>query len=160
MDLRKLRSEDAQLMLEWMHDPECVGNLQTNFAEKTIADCERFIAYAQKAVDELHLAIVDDNNTYMGTVSLKHIHDGKAEFAIAIRGCAMGKGFSAWGMQSIIDMGFQTMGLHEIYWCVSPMNKRAVRFYDKNGYTRVQNISAPGYTPEQINSYIWYAERK
>lgn len=160
MQLRKLKAEDAPLMLEWMHDPDCVENLQANFAEKTLADCERFIAYAQKAEDDLHMAIVDDNDTYMGTVSLKHILGGRAEFAISIRACAMGKGFSAWGMRSIIDMGLQELGLDEVYWCVSPVNKRAVRFYDKNGYTRCQDIAAPGYTPEQISSYIWYTERK
>ena len=158
MQLRKLKMEDAPLMLEWMHDPDCVENLQANFASKTLEDCQRFVDYAQNPGEDLHLAIVDENDTYMGTVSLKHIHDGRAEFAIAIRACAMGKGFSAWGMRAIIDKGLQEMGLDEVYWCVSPVNKRAVRFYDKNGYTRVQNIAAPGYTPEQIEAYIWYAE--
>lgn len=33
----------------------------------------------------LHLAIVDENDEYMGTVSLKNIEEDKAEFAITVR---------------------------------------------------------------------------
>ena len=34
--LRRLKPEDAPLMLEWMHDPSVVEKLQTNFAGKTL----------------------------------------------------------------------------------------------------------------------------
>ena len=160
MNLRKLRPEDAPLMLDWMHDPDCVGQLQSDFMSKTADDCLRFIAYAQNPTDDLHLAIADETDTYMGTVSLKHIDNalGRAEFAIAIRRCAMGKGLSKDAMAAIIRTGLVEMGLREVYWCVSPKNQRAVRFYDKNGYPRIslESVSAPGYTPEQIREYIWY----
>ena len=54
---------------------------------------------------DLHLAVANDNDAYMGTVSLKHIHDGTAEFAITVRACAMGKGYSQFGMVSILEIG-------------------------------------------------------
>lgn len=73
MYLRALQEKDAPLMLEWMHDPSVVGHLGTNFMEKTLADCQSFIAWAQTAENDLHLAVADDDDTYMGTVSLKHI---------------------------------------------------------------------------------------
>ena len=161
MKLRDLKSEDAPLMLEWMHDADCVGKLQSDFMSKTLDDCYNFIRYAQAPKDDLHLAIADDDGTYMGTVSLKHIDlsEKRAEFAIAIRRCAMGKGISRAAMTAILEKGLEEMGLKEIYWCVSPENKRAVKFYDKNGYPRIQAnaIDAAHYTPEQIRSYIWYA---
>ena len=34
MKLRKLRPEDAELMLQWMHDNSVVEHLGTNFAER------------------------------------------------------------------------------------------------------------------------------
>ena len=80
----------------------------------------------------------------MGTVSLKHIHDGKAEFAIAIRKCAMGKGISGDAMKEILNYGLDTLGLDQIYWCVSPDNRRAVRFYEKNGYRQIPAPEARG----------------
>lgn len=164
MKLRKLQSKDAELMLEWMHDESVTEYMQTNFASKSIEDCRRFVEAAQNASKNMHLAIVDDNDDYMGTVSLKNITEEDAEFAITIRKTAMGKGYSKYGMQEIIRVGFEELNLKIIYWCVSPENKRAVHFYDKNGYRRVEASSLKNieewYTAEQIASYIWYEESK
>ena len=159
MYLRKLESKDAPLMLEWMHDESVVAKLAANFAAKTIDDCRNFIAASQKDEENLHLAVADGDDTYMGTVSLKHIDRaaGTAEFAITVRAAAMGKGFSHFGMDSILKMGISELGLSAIYWCVSPKNARAVRFYDKHGYTRITEVPA-----EILSAYpadmelIWY----
>lgn len=142
MILRTLKPEDAPLMLEWMHDEDVVGHLGTNFMEKTLEDCQRFIQWANNTDTDLHLAISDDNDTYMGTVSLKHIDRTAkcAEFAITVRACAMGKGYSRFGMEHILEMGIHEMGLDVIYWCVNPVNARAVRFYDKCGYARTEAV--------------------
>ena len=159
MNLRPLEQRDAPLMLEWMHDPDVVGHLSTNFAEKNLADCQRFIDWASTAREDLHLAIADEENTYMGTVSLKHISGGTAEFAITVRACAMGKGYSRFGMDAILCKGISELGLSAIYWCVSRHNARAVRFYDKNGYVRTQDVPTPirdAYTPEQNADFVWY----
>lgn len=144
MYLRKLQEKDAPLMLEWMHDESVVAKLAANFAAKTIDDCRNFIASSQTDEENLHLAVADGDDTYMGTVSLKHIDRaaGTAEFAITVRAAAMGKGFARFGMDSILKMGLAEVGLSAIYWCVSPANARAVRFYDKNGYTRITQVPA------------------
>ena len=161
MNLRELKSQDAALMLEWMHDENVVSHLGTNFASKTIEDCRNFIAASQTDPDNLHLAITDDEDVYMGTVSLKHINkdSGTAEFAITICACAMGKGYSSFGMSTILKKGIEELGLTAIYWCVSQHNARAVRFYDKNGYTRTQAVPAhisQYYTENQHKDLIWY----
>ena len=158
MKLRKLQAEDAPFMLEWMHDDSVVHDLRTNFAVKTLEDCISFIKMAQDTNENLHLAIVDENDTYMGTVSLKHITKTSAEFGITVRKCAMGKGFSKFAMQNIIETGFKQLGLQKIYWCVAPENHRAIRFYDKNMFHRclapaeAQNF----YSAREINHYLWY----
>lgn len=155
--LRKLEIKDAPLMLEWMHDDSVVKNLKINFAEKTIADCEVFIIGSQEMTNHLHLAIVDENDEYMGTVSLKHIENAAAEFGIAVRRCAMGKGYSYYGMTEIIKYGKKNLNLNKIYWCVDPENGRAVRFYDKHGYSRI-NVpkEAQGYSDKEKERFIWY----
>ena len=163
MNLRKLELKDAPLMLEWMHDPDVVQNMQADFAHKTLSDCENFIRVSHTDDKNLHLAVVDDNNTYMGTVSLKNIENDAAEFAITVRKNAMGKGFSKYAMSEIIRIGLEELNLKSIYWCVSPENKRAVKFYDKNGYMRIDlsklNISG-GYSPQQLQHYIWYQKTR
>ncbi len=158
MRLRKLELKDAPLMLEWMHDDSVVRDLKTNFAAKTIEDCKSFIICAAEDRLNRHLAIVDDADEYMGTVSLKHIESGAAEFGITIRTCAMGKGYSHFGMEQILKYGFAELGLKLVYWCVAPQNQRAVRFYDKHGFPRRQEVSmlAYGYSDDEKKEYIWY----
>lgn len=159
MKLRALKQQDAPLMLEWMHDKSVVSHLGTNFAKKTMDDCRRFIDWANSTDTDLHLAVTDEQDVYMGTVSLKHIHDSTAEFAITVRACAMGKGYSAFGMATILDKGIRELGLASIYWCVSRHNARALRFYDKNGYIRTTDVPQTirsAYAPEQLADFIWY----
>ena len=163
MKLRKLKVKDAPLMLEWMHDKRVVEKLRTNFLSKTLEDCENFIKSSWDDKNNLNVAIVDENDTYMGTVSLKNIKETSAEFGITIRQCAMGKGYSIWAMKEVFRIGFEERGIKKIYWCVSPDNKRAVRFYDKNGFKRVEAKELDmieGYTQEQIDAYVWYLGNK
>lgn len=161
MRLRKLNEKDARLMLEWMHDQDVVQYLGANFLAKTIEDCKKFIENSHSDAENINLAIVDEHDEYMGTVSLKHIDNEKrtAEFAITIRKCAMGKGYSAFGMAEILRIGIEDMHLKDIYWCVSKINERAVRFYDKNHYQRTDDVPEKikgSYSAEQNNMFIWY----
>lgn len=159
MKLRALELKDAELMLEWMHDYSVVRYMHNNFIDKTIADCEHFIKDANKIDNSIHMAIVDDYDEYMGTVSLKNILEKKAEFAIAIRNVAMGKGYSQYGMKAILEKGFIELGLEEVYWCVSPDNSRAIRFYEKNGYSFVRSkLIKEGleYNNDEKSFYRWY----
>ena len=164
MKLRKLMRKDAPYMLEWMHDVSVVENLQANFLSKTIKDCEEFIESAQNDDKNMHLAVVDQDDIYMGTVSLKHIKNKSAEFAITVRNLAMGKGYSKFAMEKIIRIGFEELGLDTIYWCVSRENKRAIHFYDKNEYQRIAinclDVKVSGYTEDQMIQYLWYQQKK
>lgn len=143
MNLRKLELKDAPLMLLWMHDESVVENLHTDFASKTLADCENFIKSAQDMTKDAHFAIVSDEDEYMGTVSLKNIDrdTNSAEFAITVRREAMGRGYSWYGMEAIIEKAFTEFDLDSIYWCVSRENHRAVRFYDKHNFHEAVDIS-------------------
>lgn len=143
MYLRKLELKDAPLMLSWMHDENVVENLHTDFTSKTLADCEEFIKAAHDISANIHFAITSDEDEYMGTVSLKHIdrENGNAEFAIIVRKEAMGRGYSWYGMESIIEKAFNEFDLNCVYWCVSRKNRRAIRFYDKHNFHEAVDIS-------------------
>lgn len=143
MKLRSLELKDAPLMLEWMHDDSVVNKLRGNFRDKTIKDCEVFIENSIQMDSDIHLAIVSDEDEYMGTVSLKNIDrtNNSAEFAITVRKAAMGRGYSWYGMEEIIRLAFEKLGLENVYWCVSRKNERAVRFYDKHNFHEALDIS-------------------
>lgn len=160
MRLRRLELKDAPLMLEWMHNSNVTKWLYTDFSNKEVEDCEEFIQSSwRNHASDLHLAIVDESDLYYGTVSLKHIDliRREAEFAITMRECAMGKGLSALAMKEILRLGRERLHLEKIYWCVNIANERAVRFYDKHKFKRIEQV------PEEIckrydnvKDLIWY----
>lgn len=157
MHLRELRIEDAPLMLEWMHDENVVGKLRTGFMSKTIDDCIGFIN-SSLSDSNIHLAIASDEDEYMGTVSLKNIEDGTAEFAITVRSKAMKKGYSWFGMEAIIKKAFNEFDLESVYWCVSQENERAVKFYDKHNFHEVYDVPAKVLKRyEGVDNLKWYA---
>ncbi len=157
MYLRKLKPSDAPLMLEWMHDEDVIGKLRTNFMEKTLDDCNAFIAASDANPRHLHMAIAADDDEYMGTVSLRDIQGGCAEFAITVRKKAMGEGYSWYGMRAILDKAFTELGLEKVYWCVSSHNVRAVRFYDKHEFLKTDDVP-DNYLKEYegVPDLIWY----
>lgn len=161
MKLRQLQEKDAPLMLEWMHDGSVTRYLCTDFAAKTLDDCRTFIRESRDMREHMHLAVADDDDVYMGTVSLKHIdrERGSAEFAVSMRSCARGRGFSVYGMKELLRIAIEEQGLKDIYWCVTEDNRRAVSFYDKNGYERTGDVPeyiSSVYTKEQQAEFIWY----
>lgn len=163
MRLRNLEKKDAPLMLEWMHDKNVVSQLRTNFLSKTMEDAVAFIEQAKDTQENLHLAIVSDEDEYMGTVSLKNVNYDKkiAEFGITVRAEAMTHGYAWFGMRSILEKAFSEFNLDCVYWCVSRQNKRAVRFYDKHNFHETLDISPTmrqGY--EDIPNLKWYSALK
>ena len=163
MYLRKLELKDAPLMLSWMHDESVVGNLYTDFASKTIVDCENFIKGSQDMTTDAHFAIASDEDEYMGTVSLKNIDRNtlSAEFAITVRKEAMGRGYSWYGMDAIIEKAFSEYNLENVYWCVSRKNERAVRFYDKHNFHEALDISKEILSRyEGMDDLKWYSVLK
>lgn len=173
MRIRQLREEDAPLMLEWMKDDSVVHDLAADFSGKTIKDCESFIDNAieqyktMNTCRDLHMAIADDADEYMGTVSLKNIDRDlrRAEFAITIRKAAMGHGYAIFGMEEIIRKGFNDpdLNLKSIYWCVNKKNLRARKFYDKNKFMITEPSEDMLIAYEEIfrhTELIWYLVRK
>ncbi len=139
MYLRKLRETDAEYMLEWMHDQNVVEKMATDFMHMKIEDCIKFINRSNMQENvTLHLAICSDNDEYLGTVSLKNISydDNNAEYAIILRGKAMGTGASAFASKEILKIAFKKLKLHKVYLYVKESNKRAIRFYEKFGFRR------------------------
>ena len=69
--------KDLPYMYEWMHDEAVTENLQADFASFTMEKVESFIKNAMEQDDNsenIHFAIVDENDEYMGTISLKNVN--------------------------------------------------------------------------------------
>ena len=91
--LRKLEKKDAPLMIEWMHDQDVNCNFRADFAHMTLEQSQNFVEHSFDEESQ-NFAFVDENDEYMGTISLKHISetDKNAEYAVVTRKCAQGTG--------------------------------------------------------------------
>lgn len=134
--LRALEPKDAPRMLEWMRDETATQYLRIGGKDVTENDVESFIAHANDADDTVHRAVVDEADTYLGTISLKNISKrrGDAEYAIAMHPDAWGTGAAKSATEQILSYAFDTLGLDRVYLNVRVENTRANRFYKKMGF--------------------------
>ena len=136
--LRELRIEDALGMYSWMQDVSITRSFDKDFSKYTIIDCEDYIKQSIKSYNrikplDINYAIVNDNDEYKGTVSLKHInYDVKcAEFAIVLVGEAHGSGLAKIAFEDIMQYGFEKLWLDFIYFSCKKDNIVANKFYSK-----------------------------
>lgn len=157
--LRPLQAADSVRMLEWLHDRTVTGFLQLNGAGLTMDDVLRFIQEAQKEDTNLHRAVVDANDTYLGTISLKNIDADmrETEYAIAMHSAAMGTGAAFAATQDILKTALGTLGLQRVYLNVLEENRRAVKFYGKCGfqYTHQSQLVLRG----ERRTLLWFEKR-
>ena len=140
--LRELKEKDAPLMLEWMHDADIQKCFKRRMADSSIADVLEFIKKAApvglvSSRMDLHFAIADKiDDQYLGTVSLKNIDldNRNAEFAIAIRKAAQGKGVGHKATILILKKAFNEIGLQRVYLNVFANNVPAIKLYEKCGF--------------------------
>ena len=134
--LRQLVQKDAPFMLEWMTDPEITRFFRFDASKASLDSCQAFIRNANNQQDEVHFAIADENDEYLGTISLKNIDQKKrrAEYAISMRKKVHGTGTALQATDLILRYAFETLGLDEVYLNVLGENGRANAFYRKAGF--------------------------
>lgn len=139
--LRRLQMEDAENMLEWMHDPENQKGFRRDMMSMTLEDARNFClevsseTYSKRNTD-LHLAITDETDEYLGTISLKNINmeHRSAEMAISVRRKARGLGVAKKAVGLLLQKSFGEMALHRVYLTVLSNNIVAIKFYEKCGF--------------------------
>lgn len=160
--LRKLESKDAKGMLEWMTDSEVYKFFRFDVSHITMESTLAFIDEANKQFadkTDYNFAIVNDNDEYLGTISLKHIDDEvkSAEYAISLRKCTQGKGVGTQATKQLLEYAFNVLGLNRVYLNVLSDNEAAIRLYERCGFVYegefVNHISIRG----EVKSLKWYA---
>lgn len=141
MKLRGLSLKDVSKMTEWLTDNDVTQYLHGDYSKSSEKDAHFFIENASKNEHELHLAIVSDDDEYVGTVSLRHIdYTTKiAEFAIVVRKKYMHRGYAWYAMTAMLDIAFNKLLLEGVYWRVAINNERALSFFKKHEFGLLDN---------------------
>ncbi len=166
IQLRNFKEQDAEFMLEWMHDYKIARAFKKNMEQNTLEDVKKYIASKQnsdklKFAKELNYAVVDsDEDEYLGTVSLKNIdfENSNAEFAIVLREKAQGgvKGISMSATKLILDIAFRDLDLERVYLTVLHNNVRARNFYEKVGFIYEGTARKQLYIKDVFVNWDWY----
>lgn len=134
--IRKLELKDASSMLECLKDNTITQYMNLDGNGLTLADCENYIKQSWKDPHNFHFAIVDENDEWVGTISLKDVDKkaGQAEYAIVTANKVHGKGIAEIATKEILKYAFDEIKLKHIYLYVASDNVRANKFYEKFGF--------------------------
>jgi len=160
MRLRELQIKDADKMYQWMSDDEVVSSLLIGRFPTSIEKIYEFIRNSWTDKVNVHFAVVDDTDDYVGTVSLKQINyiDRNAEYAIALCKEYWGQNYARFATDKIIEYGFKKLNLHKIYFNVVSTNIRANKFYKKYGFELEGQFREHLYIEGNLVDLNWYCK--
>lgn len=158
MKLRNLMPKDVEYMLEWMHDDKINKFFRFDASGRTKENTLDYILSSQNLKNDHHFAIANDNDEYLGTVSLKNVdlESKNAEYAIALRANAQGTGAGSFATEAICEFAFKNLDLHRVYLNVFSDNFRAIRFYEKSGFIFEGEFYQHIFCNNKWHSLKWY----
>lgn len=160
--LRKLQLGDANVMLDWMLNPEIYSKMQYDYKQVNIDKCKDFIKNSWDDKKNLHLAISNIKNDYLGSISLKNIdYKNKiAELGIVVHPAYSGRGIATLALYEIVKKAFFELELNKIYLYVRTDNKRAVLFYEKKQMELEGCSKEHLFIEGEYKDILWYSLRK
>lgn len=141
--LRPFRPQDAQAIDKWIGNEEITRYLGFLMFPQSSAETAEFVESQlhhnrSRSNCVLAIAMADDPNLdYVGAIGLHKIdwRSRNAELGIVIgREDLLSQGIGSEAIRSILDYGFNFLGLHKVYLTVFEYNARAIRCYTKCGF--------------------------
>lgn len=138
--LREIQRDDLAEINRWRNDKELVGFLGApfRFVNKEVDD-KWFDSYLSSRSNNVRLAICDSASSDMlGLVYLLHIDwlNRSCEYAIQIgKSSSHGHGVGYEATINILRHAFTDLNLHRIYLTVLASNHRAIKLYNKVGFS-------------------------
>lgn len=137
--LRPLQKSDSDLLYEWITDRNLVIH-NSPFFPVSEADHEAWVERMMTERSDLVIFVIEDlaSGQAIGTCQLVNINwiHRSAEFQIRIGSPTFqGRGYGSEAVSLLCGFGFTDLNLHRIYLHVFASNQRAIRAYEKCGFT-------------------------
>ena len=139
ISLRPIEVDDTALVVAWRNDPAVRGNLVSQApisADDHLTWMKRQVLTGKCA--QFIICLSDGCvSTPIGTTFIKNIEreESRGEFGIFLgEETARGKGYSYEIMRQILDFGFDSLDLSQIYLTVFADNVPGIRAYEKMGF--------------------------
>ncbi len=140
--LERLRDEDSDALYRWINDREVV-ELSAAFRPVSRDDHEAWLA---RALNSPGTFAIREDGRLVGSCQLIEDPDAPGEAELRIRlgeADARGRGVGTQAMRLLLAHGFGSMGLRRVHLQVFASNARAIRSYEKAGFTRASGAEAP-----------------
>jgi len=137
--LRRHRPDNLRAFMRWYADPEIARLTRYQQAPLSSDDVQRFFYSRIMGSDFLAMAIhIRDTDRLIGTCAFSQLDgdNGSTLFHITIgEPDAWGKGYGTETTQLMLDHAFTRLALHRVALTVFEYNSRAIRSYEKSGFT-------------------------
>lgn len=139
--LRHVEREDLPFFVDWLNDPEVTLGLAMHTPLSQAEEDRWFEDTLNREVDERPLVIeaqTEDSWKMIGNCGFFNIdwRNRSAELGIFIGDKSLwSKGFGTEVMKLLLRHGFTTLNLNRIYLRVFENNLRAIRAYEKSGFS-------------------------
>jgi len=144
-----------------MQNPQIISNFQIDFTNASQKTADDFIAkdLASDNKTTKHYAIINEEDEYLGTISLKNIDykNKNAEYAIVLRSKAIGTNTAFDATKALFDIVFKDLKLEKIYLNCLSENKRAINFYRKVGFNFEGEFKKHVYIKNYFHNLSWMA---
>lgn len=159
--IRKLETSDAVHILDWMNDEDIMKNFRINKKNCNMDSVLKFINDSYND-ENIHFAISDLSNQYIGTISLKNINlvNMNAEYAIVLKKEFHGKGIAKQASKLILKFGFEDLKLEKIYLNVLSKNERAIELYKSLGFNYEGTFKKHVKIKFKLEDINWFAMQR
>jgi RimJ/RimL family protein N-acetyltransferase len=135
LTLEPLRDEDSDALYAWINDRELV-ELSAVFRPVTRAEHDAWFDSVRRR-DDVAIYAIREDGALVGTCQLI-VEGAEAELRIRIGVHeAQGRGIGTWAVRELVRIGFEELGLKRIWLQVFAVNERAIRTYERVGFSVV-----------------------
>jgi RimJ/RimL family protein N-acetyltransferase len=137
--LRRHRPDNLRTFMRWYSDPEVARLTRYQQTPLSADDVQRFFYSRIMGSDFLAMAIhIRDGERLIGTCAFSQLDgdNGSTLYHITIgEPDAWGKGYGTEATQLMLGHAFTRLALHRVALTVFEFNSRAIRSYEKSGFT-------------------------
>ena len=139
VSLRHHRREDLGPVRRWYHDPELARLTRYSLRPMSDEDIDRFFHSRLMSPEQVAYAItVRDGGRLIGSTTFSNLdpENGSTLYHITIgEPDAWGLGYGTEATELMLGLAFDGIGLHRVALSVFDFNTRAIRSYEKAGFS-------------------------
>jgi RimJ/RimL family protein N-acetyltransferase len=139
VQLRHHRYEDLADVRRWYRDPELARLTRYSLRPMSDDEIDRFFHGRLMSPEQLAYAIaIRETGRLVGSTTFSNLDpdNGSARFHISIgESDVLGTGYGTEATELMLRLAFERIGLHRVALSVFDFNSRAIRSYEKVGFT-------------------------